>query len=94
MTRKFHKFLKRGKFNQRRNLKRDKEYKEEGVSNDIQCFECKKPGHIRSECPSLKKSSRKLKKKVLVAWSDGDSSSDEASDHEVANLCLMAKRRR
>ena len=91
LTRKFNKFLKRGKFNQRKNLKRDKEYKKEGVSNDIQCFECKEPGHIRSKCLSLKKSSRKIKKKALAAWSDGDSYSDEAGDQEVANLCLMAK---
>ena len=41
----------------------------------IICYECKKPGYIRSECPLL----NKLKKKVMVAtWDDSDEdSSDE-----------------
>ena len=56
----------------------------------IICYECKKPGHIRSECPLL----NKLKKKAMVAtWDDSDEdSSDEEDSQEVSTLALMALR--
>ena len=43
------------------------------------CFECKKPDHFKIDCPLLKKSSKKVKKKAMMAqWSDSeDSSFDE-----------------
>ncbi|GAV82956.1 LOW QUALITY PROTEIN: zf-CCHC domain-containing protein/UBN2 domain-containing protein, partial [Cephalotus follicularis] len=53
------------------------------------CFECNKPGHIKVDCPQLKKK-KLFKKKALKAWhlSDDESSDDEVT--EVANLCFMA----
>ena len=56
----------------------------------IICYECKKPGHIKFECPMWKKSNlKKQKKKAMVAtWSDSDTSDND--EEEVANLCLMA----
>ena len=30
------------------------------------CYECKKLGHFRSECPQLKKVPKKYKKKAMV----------------------------
>ena len=56
------------------------------------CYECKKPGHFRSECPQLKKGPKKYKKKAMMAtWSRSDeSSSEEENSNEQANLCLMA----
>ncbi|GAV72942.1 zf-CCHC domain-containing protein/UBN2 domain-containing protein, partial [Cephalotus follicularis] len=59
---------------------------------ELTCYECKKAGHFKSECPSLKnKEQFKKKKKAMIAtWSDIDpSSSDEESDGEVANIALM-----
>ncbi|GMI97389.1 hypothetical protein HRI_003408200 [Hibiscus trionum] len=59
--------------------------------DQIICYECKKPGHIRSECPQLKMKGFEKKKKLkakLATWSDEESSEDD--EHEVANLCLMA----
>ncbi|GAV89557.1 zf-CCHC domain-containing protein [Cephalotus follicularis] len=54
------------------------------------CFECNKPGHIKVDCPQLKKK-KLFKKKALKAWHLSD---DESSDNEVtkqvANLCFMA----
>ncbi|KAH9649857.1 hypothetical protein KPL70_026141 [Citrus sinensis] len=54
----------------------------------ITCYECKKPGHIRSECPLI----NKLKKKAMVAtWDDSEEeSNDEEGSQEVSNLTLMA----
>ncbi|KAH9754766.1 hypothetical protein KPL71_015546 [Citrus sinensis] len=79
LARRFRKFFKKtGDQRKFRNFKNQKEKKEV-----IICYECKKPGHIRSECPLL----NKLKKKAMVAtWDD----SDEEESQEVSNLALMA----
>ncbi|GAV77017.1 zf-CCHC domain-containing protein/UBN2 domain-containing protein, partial [Cephalotus follicularis] len=69
------------------------------------CFECKKPGHFKNECPYLKKKEKfnkelfkkeneqsKKKKAMVATWDDSDpsSSEEEESDEEVVNLALMA----
>ncbi|KAL4346425.1 hypothetical protein GQ457_17G007970 [Hibiscus cannabinus] len=60
----------------------------EEENDQLICYECKKPGHMKVECPNLKKSLERKKHKNFVAtWSDEDTSNDE--DY-VANLCLMA----
>ena len=42
------------------------------------CYECKKPGYFRTDCPKLKKASKKIKKKAMIAtWSDSDESCSE-----------------
>ena len=58
------------------------------------CFECKEPGHVRSECPKLKKNSKKKapKQKAMMATRedlDEEKESVESQDKEeiVANLC-------
>ncbi|WRX16394.1 Integrase [Theobroma cacao] len=66
---------------------------------EIICYECKKPGHFKSECPLLKdetpkKNKRSKKAMVATAWSDSDTSSSETDDEkyeERANICLMAQ---
>ncbi|KAH9751239.1 hypothetical protein KPL71_014213 [Citrus sinensis] len=86
LARRFRKFFKKtGDQRKFRNFKNQKEKKEV-----IICYECKKLGHIRSECPLL----NKLKKKAMVAtWDDSDEdSSDEEESQEVSNLALMAIR--
>ncbi|GAV87310.1 UBN2 domain-containing protein, partial [Cephalotus follicularis] len=54
------------------------------------CFEYTKLGHIKVDCPQLKKK-KLFKKKALKAWhlSDDDSTDDEVTE-QVANLCFMA----
>ena len=84
ITRRFRKFYK--KTNERRkfrNFKNQKEKKEQ-----ISCYECKKPGHIRSECPLL----NKFKKKAMVAtWDDSnEETSDDEEHQEMTNLALIA----
>ncbi|GAV64527.1 zf-CCHC domain-containing protein/UBN2 domain-containing protein, partial [Cephalotus follicularis] len=69
------------------------------------CYECKKMGHFKNECPNLqkkekfnkeqfkKKNDHSKKKKAMVAtWDDSDpsSSKESGSDEEVVNLALMA----
>ncbi|GAV80750.1 zf-CCHC domain-containing protein, partial [Cephalotus follicularis] len=63
------------------------------------CYECKKPGHFKSECLRLKKKEQfkkinehsKKKKAMVATWDDSDPlSSEEESDEEVANIAFMA----
>ncbi|XP_057999323.1 uncharacterized protein LOC131178382 [Hevea brasiliensis] len=55
------------------------------------CFECNKPGHIRMDCPKLKKTFKKFKKKALKAtWDESSDSEDEEIGDQVAQMCFMA----
>ncbi|KAH9658003.1 hypothetical protein KPL70_023317 [Citrus sinensis] len=83
LARRFIKFFKKtGELRNFRIFKNQREKKEV-----ITCYECKKPDHIRSECPFI----NKLKKKAMVAtWDDSEeASSDEEGSQEVSNLALM-----
>ncbi|KAL4335130.1 hypothetical protein GQ457_07G007280 [Hibiscus cannabinus] len=76
------KFLRKGEF---KNKNREEE------KDQLICYECKKPGHIKTECPQLKNKSFGKKKKLkahVATWSDEESSNED--EEEVANLCLMA----
>jgi len=54
------------------------------------CYNCKNSGHIITNCPPLKVTSKKLhKKKAMVAtWDDSESKSEEEVD--ITNMCFMA----
>ncbi|GAV78863.1 LOW QUALITY PROTEIN: zf-CCHC domain-containing protein/UBN2 domain-containing protein, partial [Cephalotus follicularis] len=64
---------------------------------ELTCFECKKSGHFKSDCPSLKKKEQfkksnehsKKKKAMIATWSDSDYLSFE-DESEVANNAFMA----
>ncbi|XVE50254.1 hypothetical protein DITRI_Ditri01bG0147100 [Diplodiscus trichospermus] len=47
----------------------------------IVCYECKKSGHIKYECPLLKKQNEKKPKKkaIMATWSNSDDSNDDDS---------------
>ncbi|KAL4360765.1 hypothetical protein GQ457_04G021470 [Hibiscus cannabinus] len=54
-------------------------------------YECKKSGHIRTECPQLKRKTfgkKKMLKAHVVTWIDEESSDED--EEEIANLCLVA----
>ncbi|GAV68509.1 zf-CCHC domain-containing protein/UBN2 domain-containing protein, partial [Cephalotus follicularis] len=74
----------------RRFLKKNPNKGEGSKMDPPTCFECNKPGHIKVDCPQLKKK-KLFKKKALKAWhlSDDDSSDEEVTE-QVANLCFMA----
>ncbi|MQM01112.1 hypothetical protein Taro_033861 [Colocasia esculenta] len=92
----------------RRHFKKNKDFKKPDGKDQKKgepiCYECKKPGHIKTECPTFKKpefrkkeSSKKFrrhkKKAMAAAWSnssDSDSESSSSSDEEEANLAFMA----
>ncbi|MQL95254.1 hypothetical protein Taro_027920 [Colocasia esculenta] len=90
-------------FNKNKDFKKT-EGKDENKAEPT-CYECKKPGHMRAECPKLKKSEfkkkessrkpRRFKKKAMAAAWDNSSDSDSESsssneEEEEANLALMA----
>ena len=59
-------------------------------NDPIVCYECKKLGYIKFECPILKKQSKKPNKKAMVApWSDSDAFDDDSYDVKVVILFLM-----
>ena len=61
----------------------NKKYEREGTkkSKEVTCYECKKSGHIRSECPKLKfknKGAKKMRKAFKATWDDySESKKDE-----------------
>ena len=62
-------------------------------TKEVTCYECKKPGHIKSECPKLKhksKGTKERRKAFKATWDDTSESEMEESQEEVANLCFMA----
>ncbi|GAV83154.1 zf-CCHC domain-containing protein/UBN2 domain-containing protein, partial [Cephalotus follicularis] len=92
------KFLKnqKGKKAFKKNFPQDEE---SSKKEEPTCYECKKPGHFKNECPNLKKKEPfkrnneyfKKKKAMVATWSDSDpSSSEEESDEEVAHIAYMA----
>ncbi len=91
LTKRFNKFIKKRRFSKNKfRGENKKNFKD--TNPEIKCFECKKPGHIKADCPLLKKPRKFRKKKALAAWSDEDSSSSESSQQdEAANLCFMAQ---
>ncbi|KAG4989089.1 hypothetical protein JHK82_031417 [Glycine max] len=66
----------------------------QGGQNEIICFECRKPGQMKVECPRQKKKKRyygdKMKKSLIVTWDDLDNEKSNSSADEQANICLVA----
>ncbi|GAV78874.1 zf-CCHC domain-containing protein [Cephalotus follicularis] len=96
ITSQFKKFLKSQKG--KKALKKFPHNVESSKKEEPICYECKKPGHFKNECPNLKKKEKfikehsKKKKAMVATWDDSDlSSSDESgSDEEFVNFALMA----
>lgn len=96
VIRRFRKLNKNGRrFNwkkQSSQKSQNKSAEDDEFNKDVICFECKNKGHIRPNCPLLKKNRGKVEKyrKALKAetWSD---TKCEESDDDYANICLMAQ---
>jgi len=94
----------RKKHKYHQNWRKGKDNKYSKGSSDVVCFECRKPGHVRADCPTLQDHSskekgeekpmfRKDKKKLQkVFWADSASDSTETEpEDETTNLCLMVE---
>ncbi|KAM6568740.1 hypothetical protein CsatB_016725 [Cannabis sativa] len=83
LTKNFKKFLKFKKnanrfYNSRESSRKD---------DQIICYECKKPGHMKMDCPLRKRSRRRA---MMDTWSESEKESSEDEQHEIANTCFMA----
>ncbi|MQM18197.1 hypothetical protein Taro_051187, partial [Colocasia esculenta] len=106
LSRKLQQILaKKKKFqSERRHFKRNKEFKKpdgkEIKKGEHVCYECKKPGHIKTECPKLKKPEfrrkdsskkfRKYKKKAMAAAWENSSDSDKTFPPESMAAPVIA----
>ena len=65
------------------------------ADNSVTCFECKKPGHYKNECPELQKGRMPKElhkgKKILMATWDDSESEEEDYEEEQAAFALMAR---
>lgn len=87
-SRKYKNFIKRKKYF-KKHLSTQKESKgEKSKKDEVTCYECKRSGHIRTDCPLLKSSKKSKKKAMKATWDD--SSESESEVEEMANLGLMA----
>ena len=87
-SRKYKNFIKRKKYF-KKHLSTQKESKgEKSKKDEVICYECKRSGHIRTNCPLLKSSKKSKKKAMKATWDD--SSESESEVEEMANLGLMA----
>ena len=73
VTRNFKNFFKKKHSSRSRDF--NKKYEGEGKkkTKEVTCYECKKSGHIRSECPKLKfknKGAKDKKKAFKALWDD------------------------
>ena len=80
LTRNFNRFLKRKHPSRTRDF--NKKYEGEGKkkTKEVTCYECKKLGHIKSECPKLKfknKGAKDKKKAFKATWDDTSESEME-----------------
>ena len=67
IIRKFKRFLKRKQGMRKRLPTKGEHSKKKDREQPLICYECKKLGYFRSECPQLKKVLKKYKKKAMVA---------------------------
>ena len=102
LTKKYQKILRARKdFGRRRDfIKKNKSRNDQGNSSSPTCFECKKQGHIKPDCPvylrrllenEKKRNKQSSKKAHVAAWGNEEDGSDcdEGKDEE-ALMCLMA----
>ena len=77
----------------KKNLSNHKESKRRGFkkTKEVICFKCKRPYHIKDECPKLKHKEAKERRRAFKATCDGSSESEmEEEQQEPSNLCFVA----
>ncbi|XP_043710412.1 uncharacterized protein LOC122659364 [Telopea speciosissima] len=98
LSKKFLRFLKnkgRTSFNKRR-FSKDQKGKSvskdntDSSSKDIVCFECRKSGYYKRDCPKIKKYKKTHKVEHSFDLSDEKEEDEESQEEEQTNLALMA----
>ncbi|XP_074556829.1 uncharacterized protein LOC141812719 [Curcuma longa] len=76
------------------NNRRGKFHENFKFKTDVVCYECHKRGHVKNDCPEVKKQEDKLKKKkkaLKATWDDSSSSSSEEEvEKKARHVALMA----
>ena len=79
-------------YNKRSNYKKEGPSKEEKENRkgakEVICYKCKKPGHVKYDCP-LYKAKREKRIAMMETWSQSEDSSDDENENEVTNMCFM-----
>ncbi|XP_030478156.2 uncharacterized protein LOC115695214 [Cannabis sativa] len=86
LTKNFKKFLKFKK-NANRFYKGSNSRESSRKDDQITCYECKKPGHMKTDCPLRKRNRRRA---MVATWSESEKESSEDEQHEITNTCFMA----
>lgn len=70
-------------------------------TNSINCYECGKKGHMKSDCPTFSKkkgkapsksNTKRKRRRAFIAWEDEDETSFyNFFDNVVSDLCHMAQ---
>ena len=98
ITKRMQKFMMKNKFggktyNKRSNHKKEGPSKEEKENREgakeVTCYKCKKPDHIKYDCP-LYKAKKEKRRAMMATWSQSEDSSDDERENEFANMCFMA----
>ncbi|KAG2669674.1 hypothetical protein I3760_14G043100 [Carya illinoinensis] len=67
ITRRIQRFLKKNRTPPRKSFKKFSK-KDSGKNDTLICYKCNKPGHIKPDCPLLKKDQNKGKKAMKATW--------------------------
>ena len=98
ITKRMQKFMMKNKFggktyNKKSNYKKEGPSKEEKENREgakkVTCYKCKKPGHIKYNCP-LYKAKKEKRRSMMATWSQSEDSSNDESENEFSNMCFMA----
>lgn len=78
----FKKFLRKKNSSRTRDFNKKYEGKGKKKTKDVTCYECKKLGHIRSECPKLKFKNKGAKDRKNAFKATWDNSSESEKEEE------------
>ena len=79
----------------RKIFRRDRFRNEPSRNNQITCYGCKQPRHMRSECPMNNegKKEKKNEKVMVVTWSNSDPSSSDGESKMKAKVIFTSWQR-